>query len=270
MNYVGEFKNGKFDGHGKLYKDHFLGRYLFYEGNFNNSYFSSYGKMYYQNKILFYEGQFEKSNINGKGIKYYKNGKLKFQGIFDYNMCILGIYYSPDGKKLYEGEFKNEIPLNSNYNIIYDNNTNKLYEGEIQNGMYEGEGIKYCPLINDKIIFEGNFKNNEFSLPNIEIEKPKEGKLKASKITLLSLGDRTGKTCFLNRISGKEFRDDIIPTIGFDRTELFFKNNNLKYKLIFWDTSGIERFRFLSLRQARSSNMLIYFFDLVENIMKYL
>ena len=36
LKYVGEFKNDKFNGKGKLYVDHYLGKYLFYEGIFNN------------------------------------------------------------------------------------------------------------------------------------------------------------------------------------------------------------------------------------------
>ena len=169
--YIGEFKSNKFNGQGKIYKNHYLGKDLFYEGNFVNDNYSGKGKIYYQNKEIFYEGQFENNNIFGKGIKYYKNGKIKFQGTFSNNKCTQGIYYSPDGIKLYEGEFKNEIPLESENIIIYDNNTNKIYEGEIHNGLYEGKGIEYCPLIKDKILFDGYFKNNEYILPNIEIKQ---------------------------------------------------------------------------------------------------
>ena len=115
--------------------DHYLGKYLYYEGNFDNNIFTGNGKMFYQNKKLFYEGQFENNKINGKGIKYYKNGKIKNEGIFSKNFCIEGIYYSPDGEKLYEGEFINEIPKFSEKIIIYDINTNKIYEGGIFNGL---------------------------------------------------------------------------------------------------------------------------------------
>ena len=118
LHYIGEFKNDRYNGQGKLYFDHFLGRYVFYEGNFDNNKLSGNGKMYYQNKKLFYEGLFGNNNINGKGIKYYKNGNIKFEGIFSNNICTQGIYYSPEGIKLYEGEFKNDIPIESKNIII--------------------------------------------------------------------------------------------------------------------------------------------------------
>ena len=157
--------------------DHYLGKYLYYEGNFDNNIFTGNGKMFYQNKKLFYEGQFENNKINGKGIKYYKNGKIKNEGVFSENFCIEGIYYSPDGEKLYEGEFINEIPKFSEKIIIYDINTNKIYEGGIFDGLYNGEGIEYCPLINNKILFEGYFKNNHFEIPDIDINEPIDKKL---------------------------------------------------------------------------------------------
>ena len=132
--------------------DHCLGKYLFFEGNFKNSHFCDNGKFFYQNKQLYYDGQIENENINGVGIQYYNNGNIKFKGNFLNNIFIQGIYYSPDGVQLYEGKFTNEIPLESENIIIYDNYTNKIYEGEIHNGLYEGKGIEYCLLKKDIII----------------------------------------------------------------------------------------------------------------------
>ena len=74
--------------------------------------------------------------MNGKGIKYYKNGNVKIKGKFSSNICLEGEYYNPNGNKIYEGEFKNDIPKESKKIIIYDNNTNKIYEGEIHDGKY--------------------------------------------------------------------------------------------------------------------------------------
>ena len=71
--------------------------------------------------------------MNGKGIKYYKNGNIKIKGTFSSNICLEGEYYNPSG--------------------------NKIYEGEIHDGNYEGKGIEYCPLMKDKILFKGDFKN---------------------------------------------------------------------------------------------------------------
>ena len=99
-------------------------------------------------------------------------------------------------------------------------------------------------------------------MPKIEIE-PKNGLIFLhSKITLLSLGDIPGKTCFLNRIKGIAFSSESPQTIFNDKIELPFVNNNLKYKLLFWDTSWNERYRSIALSMVKSSNMVIYFFDL--------
>ena len=68
----------------------------------------------------------------------------------------------------------NDIPKEAKNIIIYDDNTNKKYEGEIHNGNYEGEGIEYDSLIKNKILFQGNFKDNLFIIPNFEIEKSKD------------------------------------------------------------------------------------------------
>ena len=174
-----------------------------------------------------------------------------------------GIYYNPKGEKLYEGEFKNEIPKESKNIIIYDDNTNKIYEGEIHDGKYEGFGIEYCPFIKDKILYKGNFKNSLYIIPDIEISVAKEQKfINISKITLFSTGYMPGKTCLTDRFCSMEFREDLLQTIGIEKIEVPFENNNKKYKLIFFDTAGAERFMSISIKNVKYSNMVIYLFDI--------
>ena len=43
---------------------------------------------------------------------------MKIKGSFPKDKCIEGIYYNPDGIKIYEGEFMNENPKESNNIII--------------------------------------------------------------------------------------------------------------------------------------------------------
>jgi len=144
--YEGEFEKGNYKGIGKLYKDNELGKYLFYEGNFNNNMFDGKGILFCPSGEKFYEGNFNKNKIEGKGIKYYKKGSKKYEGIFDTINSFEGIYYSPDNKEIYNGKIVNEIPLNCKNCIIYNDNTFKIYEGGMKNGKYEGYGIEYCPL----------------------------------------------------------------------------------------------------------------------------
>ena len=57
--YTGEFNNGNFEGKGKLYMDHSLGKYLYYEGKFKNGLFNDEGILFYQNGKKFYDGNFK-------------------------------------------------------------------------------------------------------------------------------------------------------------------------------------------------------------------
>ena len=267
IKYIGEFKNHKFNGKGQLYLDHYLGQYLFYEGNFVDNKLSGNGKMFYQNKDIFYEGQFENNDINGKGIKYYKNGKIKNEGIFSNNLCIQGIYYSPDGEKLYEGEFKNDIPIESKNIIIYDNNTNKIYEGEIHNRLYEGEGIEYCPLIKDKILFKGNFKYNLYEIPIFDIKRRKKNKLikTTSRVILVSdYKSHPGKTCFLYRIKSNQYITNYIVSYRPPENTLKkFCNNNIEFFLNFSEPYfspifGINATIYIN----KFLNIVLYFFNM--------
>ena len=264
LKYIGEFKNDKFDGHGKFYLDHYLGKYLFYEGNFINNNFSGKGKIYYQNKKIYYDGQFENNLMNGEGIIYYINGNIKIKGIFSNNNCESGIYYNPEGKKLYKGAFKNGIPKESKKVItIYYNNTNKIYEGEIHDGKYEGKGIEYCPILNERILYEGNFENNLYELSYVNYEGIKDKiMLNCTKIFLFSNGDTPGTTCLFNRLLGLEFPKKTLETIGIDKGQITYKSKIKEHKLTIWDTGGNKRFRRISLKQAKYCFLGLYMFDL--------
>ena len=267
LKYIGEFENDHYEGQGKLYIDHYLGKYLFYEGSFHYNSISGYGKIYFQNGEIFYDGQVKSNYIDGKGTKYYKNGNIKIEGIFSKNICIEGTYYDPKGLKLYVGEFKNDIPKESKNIILYDNNMNKIYEGEIHDARYEGTGIEYCSLKKDKVIFKGNFKNNSYIIPNFEMKELKDKYYRKSfKIVLLSHGDIPGKTCLVNRMLIPNFDiSSTLATIGTEKYEILFENNNNKYKMIMWDTAGAERFMSVSLNTTRYANMVIYLFDISRN-----
>ncbi len=260
--FIGEFKNDKFDGFGKLY----FGKYLFYEGNFSKNKFSDKGIIYYQNQKIYYDGEFENGLMKGKGIKYYTNGNIKITGTFSNDECIQGIYYNPDGIKIYEGEFKNGNPLKSKKIIIYDNDGDKIYEGEIHNGLYEGEGIEYCPILKDRIIYQGKFKNNLYELPDFDlIENKDKITIHNTKIVLLSQGDIPGKSCLFSRLLGCDFPEDTLATIGHDKGEIYYENKNKRYKLIIFDTAGRDRFLSISLKIAKPCMLALYLFDLNDS-----
>lgn len=257
--YIGEFKNGKFDGHGKIY----LGEHLFYEGNFRNNYFSGEGIIYYYDQKKYYVGHLENNLMNGEGTKYYTNGNIKIKGSFSNDKCIQGIYYNPDAIKIYEGEFKNGNPIESKNIVIYDNEGNKIYEGEIHNGLYEGEGIEYFPLLEERILFKGKFNNNLYELPDFDIIEDKDKRsLNSTKIVLLSKGDAPGKTWLFCRLLGDDYYEEMPATIGFDKGEIPYENKNTRYKLKIFDTSGNERYLSPSLEAAKKCMLALYLFDL--------
>ena len=260
--YIGEFKNDKFDGYGKLY----LECNLYYEGNFSNNNFSGKGIIYYPNQKIYYEGQFENNLINGEGIKYYTNGNIKTKVSFSNDKCVQGIYNNPDGIKIYEGEFQNGNPKESKNIIIYDNDGDKIYEGEIHNGLYEGEGIEYCPILKDRINYRGKFKNNLYELPDLDLVENKDKTIiNSSRIVLFSHGDIPGKTCVIARLLGLDFFEGTLTTIGIDKRDIYYTNKNNQYKLIFWDTAGAERFISSSLKLAKSCFLALYLFDLNDS-----
>ncbi len=49
--------------------------------------------------------------------------------------------YYKNGKKKYEGEWKDDKP--NGKGVYYYENGNKLYEGEWQDGEYDGKGVQY-------------------------------------------------------------------------------------------------------------------------------
>ena len=165
--YEAEFKKGLIhDGFVKIYKYNFSEKYLYFEGNWK--YKNNAEEKILDEKISF-KDYFLKGEINGKGIKYYENGIKKVEGIFDSLNSCDGIYYNPDGVKIYEGKILNDIPYESKKIIIYDDNTNIKYIGNTKNGTYEGEGIEYSSIFKDMILYNGEFLNNKYIIDNLNI-----------------------------------------------------------------------------------------------------
>ena len=81
-NYIGEMKNGLWEGKGLLYfpKNDESNRKK-YEGEFKNGKMEGKGKLYYNNGAR-YEGEFRNNYRKGKGIIYYTNGN-KYEGEFE-------------------------------------------------------------------------------------------------------------------------------------------------------------------------------------------
>ena len=123
--YIGEIKNNKKDGLGKIYSSSGI---KYYDGEWKNDRKEGYGRLFINN-IMIYEGEWKNDKKEGYGIMNLENGKI------------------------YKGEWKNDIF--EGCGIL--NVKNWKYEGIIKGGELNGFGIVY---IQNKINFEGEWKNS--------------------------------------------------------------------------------------------------------------
>ena len=107
-----------------------------------------------------YVGEYKRGGINGYGV-LYKNGKKVYEGEWKNNQCNgKGIEYHAYGwvlyLKVYEGEWKNN--QRNGKGIEYHQNGEKVYEGEWKNNQRNGKGIEYH---HGEKVYEGEWINGE-------------------------------------------------------------------------------------------------------------
>ena len=83
-----------------------------------------------------FEGEYLNGRRKGKGKEYYDNGEIKFEGEYLYGYKRQGKHY-----------LKNKLVAEGNYLF------NKIWEGKLK---------KYVSK-NDKLIFEGEYKNGKLN-----------------------------------------------------------------------------------------------------------
>lgn len=174
--YIGNFKNGKFDGYGAKFNEDIedyssLADELVAGGtidpkasNFAADYFSNY---------VSYDGEWSKGKPKGQGNSYemfslYEEGWL-------YTKPIDGYWASSIYPNLVVGEFDNDFQTGTFR--VYDRTT-LIYDGELKNGSAHGEGTQYNE--DGFISYEGHWKNGEYdgegTLYNSEGEEIYSGK----------------------------------------------------------------------------------------------
>ena len=91
-------------------------------------------------------------------------------------------------------------------------------------------------------------------------EKEKEISLK-----LVLIGDMgVGKTSILTQFCDNKFDKNVVTTSGIEfKTKTIFKNG-FNVKMQIWDTSGEERFRSITPNYFRSSDGLLFVFDITN------
>lgn len=110
---------------------------------------------------------------------------------------------------------------------------------------------------------------NKFILPvNIISEKKQEKNLLIHKLEYLSfilIGEsNSGKTFFLERYFKNTYSECILNTYGIDKEIKFIKFDNNIYKLTFWDTGGVKKFRNLTRKYSAKADALLLLFDVTD------
>lgn len=80
------------------------------------------------------------------------------------------------------------------------------------------------------------------------------------ELTLVGL-QASGKTTLVNVMSGNEFTDDQIPTVGFNMKKM--QKGNVTIKL--WDIGGQPRFRSMWERYCRGVNAILFVLDSADH-----
>ena len=84
------------------------------------------------------------------------------------------------------------------------------------------------------------------------------GDLKRTVLPLMLLGDgQVGKTSLILRLTGNEFNDSQLTTVGKESyiQQVNLHGNELKMKI--WDTAGQERFKSMSVQVIKNSDAVI-------------
>ena len=170
----GYFKNGKYEGFGRLYKNN-DNHNLIYNGYFKNNEYNGIGILYSNGQIK-YEGNFLNGVYNGIGIENVKNGKrkMKYKNGKPLKECY-GILYDKNNNEIYKGLLKGQRLSKAKSVSIYDDDGRIIYFGDFSDFKFNGKGILYYRYENEKIYFDGIFRNDEFEKGNLF--SPKGNKL---------------------------------------------------------------------------------------------
>lgn len=162
VKYTGEFKNGEYDGCGIFYLKDNTGilYYKLYKGDFKSSNYEGKGTKYFISGEIKYEGEFKNSKYEGKGTEYFESGDIKYEGEFKNDKYEgKGVEYFNSDKIKYEGEFKNS-KYNGSGKLFYSDG-NIQYDGGFFCGSFDGIGVKYSSEGNKE--YEGGYKKGNFS-----------------------------------------------------------------------------------------------------------
>ena len=93
----------------------------------------------------------------------------------------------------------------------------------------------------------------------------KEDESNMKTFNIITLGcSEVGKTCIIQRYIDNEYISSTISTIGIDCKAKIFTINSIKYKIIYYDTAGQERYSSISSKYIKSANGVILVYDITN------
>lgn len=192
--YEGEWKDDKRNGQGKFYTPKGGNTY---NGGWEDDKKGGYGTITWDDGTINYQGGFKNGQPDGQGITYdkgkkvydgeWKNGKKNGKGILNYE--------TKDGTLIYTGYFVNDaFEGQGTYTFNDIDGSTTVLTGSFLNGRLEGQGTETVKLMDGRITtFTGEFKSGKYfngilymtgsqgRKGTIEYKNGKEGNLKKEK-----------------------------------------------------------------------------------------
>jgi small GTP-binding protein len=85
------------------------------------------------------------------------------------------------------------------------------------------------------------------------------------KINILILGNTAvGKTSYILKYTEDEFQEMYLATVGIDFKVKVVKINNVSYRVYFYDTTGQEKYKSISLNMIKNANGIILMYDITK------
>ena len=132
-----------------------------------------------------------------------------------------------------------------------------------------------CPICQEKINKEKNLDNYPpnkevirlvnyyFNIPEKEVKNNEEEKI--TKYDIVLLGDASvGKTSIFQRLSKDTFTEDYSATVGIEITPYYIKYKSNRYKLIFHDITGQEKYKAITKNILRQKDGVLFIYDISD------
>ena len=95
-----------------------------------------------------------------------------------------------------------------------------------------------------------------------------KGKVIEEKFNIIALGNSTvGKTSYILKYTDNSFQQVYLATVGIDfKVKNIILPNNKKIKLHFYDTTGEERFKSISVNTVKNADGILLMYDITNKV----